>query len=179
MSGSESLRASHVDDERAVLDEVSCVVHLERKWRRHTGREATHGRAVAVDLLHAREIWWRFRQIPEHGGNEVSFRPLLQEWVQPALLADGRMRRLSDAGPAERSCSVPRVDLDVVGKFQQRAKERVVQLFGKPARQVRTEQIRTAHGADEERVAGKDADRLIGLTDEERDVFRRVPRRVQ
>ena len=75
MSGSERLRTAHVDDERAVLDEVSCVVHLERKWRRHTGREATHGRAVAVDLLHAREIWWRFREIPEHGGNEVSFRP--------------------------------------------------------------------------------------------------------
>ena len=60
-----------------------------------------------------------------------------------------------------------------------RIEQRVVQVIGQPARLVSAEQIRATNGADEERVAGKDASGSIGFAHEQRDVLGRVAGRMQ
>ena len=95
------------------------------------------------------------------------------------LAADGRVRRLADAGAAERAGAVARVHLDVIVELEQDVEERGEQLAGEGSHLIVAEQIRPPDRTNEERVAGQDPNRRGGFAHDDRDVLRRVSRRVQ
>ncbi len=68
---------------------------------------------------------------------------------------------------------------DVVGKLQHDVEQRAVQVVGKRASLIGTEQVGSSNGADEQQIAGQRAHRLACLADDDRDVLGSVARCVQ
>ena len=128
----------------------------------------------------------------EHGGlrgqireDEVDERIAgaeLERRVEPPLEANRRPRLSAQAFSARGSAEVGWKDLDVVWKREETTAEARVQLLREPALLSRTEKIRSANAAGEQRVAGKDESwlrRARAIRDEEADAIRRVPGRMQ
>ena len=75
MAGGERLGAAQIDHQRAVVDER----RRDRARRARAGGgtpspRSEHGRAVAIDALHAREVRRRFGKIVEDRGDERRLR---------------------------------------------------------------------------------------------------------
>ncbi len=175
----ERFSAAQVEDERAGVDERRHLAGVERRRRRHPVRQRQHRRALPIDLLHPREVRRRVRQVAENGGDESVALAQLQERIVSPLAADGRVRRLADAGAAERAGAVARVHLDVIVELEQDVEERGEQLAGEGSHLIFAEQIRPPDRTNEERVAGQDPNRRAGFAHDDRNVLRRVSRRVQ
>ena len=178
MFGTEGVGAAQIDQDRALAYRAGGLHRIDGLHAGVAGREAEQRRPLLVDPLHPLEVRRRLGQIREHRGDEGLARAVLQRRVEAPLRSDGRVRRGADAGAAKRSRAVARMHLDRVVQREQFLEQRIVQLAGKLPRLRFAEQIGTADGADEERVAGEHARRLAALARDDGDVLRRVPGRV-
>ena len=117
-------------------------------------------------------------QIGEHGRDERLLAAVLQHRIEAALLADRGELLVADAGAAQRSGAMPRMHLD------RSSSTRILlnsESYRSPARRrvmFLAEQIGPADRADKQRVAREQPDRFVGLARQDRDVLRRVTRRV-
>ena len=104
---------------------------------------------------------------------------MLQHRVLRALARDRRRGLLADAGAAERSGAVARMHLDPIVERHDPLRASRTAACASCARLRLAEQIGPPDAADEEQVAGEQPRRLAGRFGQDRDVLRRVSRRVQ
>ena len=94
--------------------------------------------------------------------NEFFLRHRLQRVIHAPLISKRRNRVRGKLLAAKRACAVRRVDQGLIGQRQQLVVQRVVkmraQIVGGPSQ--RGPQVRPAHVADEQRIAGENGVRL-------------------
>ena len=153
-------RRAKVDEDRILVEGGASSLDRQRSRLRRAAAEQP--RAGLVGRAHPREVAREGRLVAKQEPGKAVHVGRLDHRVVAAFEADRGPRRRGDAGRAERTRAVGRIDADEVLVRQDHLADRSEHRPGVWQRVVRSEEVGPADGADEQRPAGEQQERLLG-----------------